>query len=437
VLLNLPTGVIIEAAVGALQRTIATPTAFCIRKTEECANVGWLFLNRTMPHTADIPDRKRIFFVDDAPGLRKIFHTLLERLQPKWEIKEFEDAASTLAACEQAVPHLIISDQTMPKTTGTEMFDIIRQKYPETIRILISGHAVTANKIASAHQFLAKPFNIREIADTIQRAISAQESLSNPAVAKLVGSITSFPALPKSCLDILQELEGDVNTEKVSRLIGEDGGVLTRALHLANSPLFNGGTVVEDAGAALTQLGTRNMRALILSVHVFQGYEKLNLPEINYTRLWNHCCQTAGIAQQLAKKQSGAGDLQDVLFAGLVHDLGRLIMMENHREEYAGACLQAIAEKSSLEAVEMQRFGMNNTELTGFLLRLWGMPESVCRAVTNHLEPWLYPGETMVTASTVLYVANYLARQENPPDSFTTPPLNEEYLKAVGFQGIP
>jgi hypothetical protein len=43
----------------------------------------------------------------------------------------------------------------------------------------------------------------------------------------------------------------------------------------------------------------------------------------------------------------------------------------------------------------------------------------------------------MVTASTVLYVANYLARQENPPDSFTTPPLNEEYLKAVGFQGIP
>jgi HD-like signal output (HDOD) protein/CheY-like chemotaxis protein len=390
-----------------------------------------------MSHATDIRDRKRIYFVDDAPELRKIFQTLLERIQPSWKVRVFADAASALAACEEEVPHLIVSDQIMPKTTGTEMFDLIRQKYPETIRILISGHAATANKIASAQQYLSKPFNIRDMADTIQRAFLAQQNLSNPRLAKLVGSINSFPALPKKCVEILRALEGDINSEEVCRRIGEDGGVLTRALHLANSPLFHGGAVVKDAEAALVQLGTRNMRALILSVHVFEGYEKVHLPAINYTRLWNHCCQTAGIAQQLAKKQPGGGDLEDVFFAGLVHDLGRLIFMDNRPEEYAEACQEAIAQKTSLEAVETQRFGMNNTELTGFMLRLWGMPEAGCRAVTNHLEPWQHPGETTLTASTVLYVANHLARQETPPDPFTTPPLNEEYLKSVGFQGLP
>ena len=65
--------------------------------------------------------------------------------------------------------------------------------------------------------------------------------------------------------------------------------------------------------------------------------------------------------------------------------------------------------------METQQFGMNNTELTSFLLRMWGLPESVCRAVTNHVEPWLHPGETTVTASTVLYMADHLARQANPP----------------------
>jgi len=390
-----------------------------------------------MDHAAHNRDRKRIFFVDDAAGVRKIFHTLLERLRPQWEITEFDGATGALAACEQEVPHLILSDQSMPKTTGTEMFDIIRQAYPEIIRILISGHAVTANKIASAQQYLSKPFNIREIVDTFERAFWAQANLSDPRLAKLIGSINTFPALSKNCAGILQQLEGDVSSEEVSRRIGEDGGVLTRALHLANSPLFHGGAVVEDANAALVQLGTSNMRALILSVHVFQGYEKLHLPEINQPRLWNHCCHTAGLARQLAKQQPAGGDLQDVFFAGLVHDLGRLIFLDNRREEYAAACQEAIAQKTSLEAVETQRFGMNNTEVTSFLLRMWGMPESVCRAVSIHLEPWRHPGETTLTASTVLYVANHLARQENPPDPFTTPPLNVEYLKSVGFQGVP
>jgi HD-like signal output (HDOD) protein/CheY-like chemotaxis protein len=390
-----------------------------------------------MPHEADILDHKRIYFIDDAPELRKVLKTLLERIQPKWVVKDFADAASALAACEKEAPHLIISDQTMPKTTGTEMFDIIRKKYPEIIRILISGHASTANKIASAQQYLSKPFNIREIADTVKRAFAAQESLANPRFAKLVGSITSFPALPKNCVNLLQELEGDVNSDNITRLISEDGGILTRALQLANSPLFHGGTVAEDAGAALVQLGTRNMRALVLSVHIFQGYENINLPEINYTKLWNHCCLTATIAQQLARKQSGGGSLHDVFFAGLVHDLGRLILMENRREEYASACKQALAQKTGLEAVETQMFGKNNTELTGFMLQLWGMPESVCRTVTNHLEPWQQPGETAITPATILYVANFLARRDNPPDPFATPPLNKEYLESVGFQLVP
>ena len=56
---------------------------------------------------------------------------------------------------------------------------------------------------------------------------------------------------------------------------------------------------------------------------------------------------TAGLAQQLAKKQPGGGDLQDVFFAGMVHDLGRLIFLDNRPEEYAAACQEAIAQKTS------------------------------------------------------------------------------------------
>jgi HD-like signal output (HDOD) protein/CheY-like chemotaxis protein len=390
----------------------------------------------TMPLTNANGERKRVYIIDDDSDIRCVIRALLEHGNPQWQVEDYGTAEHALAACELAEPHLIISDQVMPRTTGTELFDIVRQKYPETIRILISGHAATANKIASAQQFIAKPFDIQDLAETIERALAAQQALGNPDFARLVGSLTSFPALPKNCVKLLQELERDVNTENMNRLISEDGGILTRALQLANSPLFHGGATAKDAAAALRQLGTRNMRALVMSVHVFHGYERISLPEIDQTILWHHCCQTAAIAQQLAKSRVSRNDADDVFFAGLVHDLGRLILMENRREEYARACHQAIAQQTPLETVETQLFGKNNTELTSFMLQLWGMPESVCRAIINHVEPWRRAEEKAVTPAAILYVANHLSRQENPPDPFITPPLNQDYLRSVGFGDI-
>ena len=382
-------------------------------------------------------DSKRIYIVDDDPQVRAILKTLLERFEPKWAIKEFGNARDALAAADQEAPHLVICDQIMPHVTGTEMFDDLRRKHPESIRILLSGHASDADKIASAQQCLAKPFKVEELVEVINRSLAAQESLADPAFAKLIGSLTSFPALSKNCTRLLLELEGDEFNENMNRLISEDGGIFTRALQLANSPLFHGSAMAQDPRAALMRLGTRNMRALVMSVHVFHGYDKINLPQITFFRLWKHCRQTAEVAEKLAVSLLGRKDAEDVFFAALVHDLGRLIFMDNRLAEYKVVCQQALAKKTTLEFMETQKFGKNNTELTRFMLQLWGMPDSVCRAVVNHVEPWQHPEENHLTLTTLLYVANHLTRQAHPPDPFITPPLNMEYLRSVGFEEVP
>jgi HD-like signal output (HDOD) protein len=107
--------------------------------------------------------------------------------------------------------------------------------------------------------------------------------------------------------------------------------------------------------------------------------------------------------------------------------------MENRAPEYAVVCRRALEQKIPLEEAEAETFGKDHTRITRFLLELWGMPATVCRAVTNHLEPGRHPEETELNLTTVLYVANHLARAQNPPDRFVTPPLNHDYLNAVGF----
>jgi len=380
---------------------------------------------------------KLIYVVDDEAEVRAMLKDLLEHFEAKWTIKGFGSARAALAAADVEAPQLIICDQFMPQLTGTEMFDVLRKSHPATIRILLSGHAADVHKIASAHLCLAKPLKAKELTEIIRRALAAQETLGDPAFARLIGSLTSFPAMSTNCAGLLSELENDHFTEKMIRLMSEDAGILTRVLQMANSPLFYGSDMALDAHAALSRLGTRNMRSLVLSVHVFHGYEKINLPQITFPKLWKHCCQTARIAERLAETLLGRKDAEDVFFAALVHDLGQLIFMDNHLVAYKAVCQEAQRQRTTLEFMEAQMLGRNNTELTRFMLQLWGMPEAVCRAVVNHVEPWQHPEENKLTLTTLLYIANHLSRQAAAPDPFKTPPVNMEYLKAAGFEEMP
>lgn len=376
---------------------------------------------------------KIIYIVDDEPGVLHMLGVCLRRLDPRWRVTEFSKPSQVLAAVRQNPPHLILSDQEMPEMTGTAMLEIVRQIAPTTIRIIISSHVGHAENLGIAHQHLSKPCALRDLESRIRRALAAQEALQNPQLARLAASLTSFPVLPSVYSDLVRELENEASSlERSAELLGRDGGILTRIIQAANSPLFRGQAPVSDPKTALLQLGTRNVKAIVLCMHVFQGYERLHFPEVPVELLWRHSCSTARLARELCRKTLGDGPANDAFFAGLVHDLGCLILMENHPESFRALCQEAQQEGKPLCQAEKEVFHAAHEDLSAFMLRLWGVPEAVAEAVTHHNAPWESPQADRFSPIVALYMADIVTRQQRPYDRLLTPELDRNYLEAVG-----
>lgn len=385
----------------------------------------------------DYPMTKIIYIVDDEQGVRETLKYLFKTFDPTWKVVEFSTASEAVEAVRSRPPQLVLADQTMPGMSGTQMLEIIRQIAPATIRIILSAYPAHPEKITAAHQYLSKPFDHRELEKRIRQALAAQECLHNPELAQLVASLQSFPALPGVYVELLHELESeDSSCDRMADLLRNDGGSLTRTLQMANSPLFCGSNIITEPTDALLVLGTSVVKALVLSLHVFNSYSMLDFPELSLESLWSHSWKTAQAAQKLCREHLGEEAGNDAFFAGLVHDLGCLILMENHTERFRHVCQRAVRERLPLHEAELAEFRTTHAELSGFMLRLWGMPPTVVEAATYCAAPWKSPRGNEFTPTVALYMADTLTRQQSPPDALITPELERSYLASVGAPDV-
>ena len=127
------------------------------------------------PQAPEDSQRKpRILLVDDEQQVLRSLKRLLRR-EP-YVIETANDAATALAILEEQPVNLIISDQRMPGTTGTELLDQVRRRWPETIRIILSGYSevnaiLKAINVGAVYKYLTKPWNDEEIKLHIRRAL--------------------------------------------------------------------------------------------------------------------------------------------------------------------------------------------------------------------------------------------------------------------------
>ena len=106
-----------------------------------------------------------------------------------------------IAAFEQQHVDLIVSDVRMPGMDGGQLLTVVKQRWPKTVRIIVSGYSdpVQAVRLTSlAHQYVAKPCDGQQLENIIERCFNLQELLSAEPVRKVVGRIGKLPAMPKT-----------------------------------------------------------------------------------------------------------------------------------------------------------------------------------------------------------------------------------------------
>jgi len=381
--------------------------------------------------------KRSIYVVDDQPAVLDTAVMILRGIDAQWDVTGFNEPLVALAAVKAKAPDLILTDQLMPVMQGSQLLEEIRNIAPATIRVIMSGY-VSLSKltlITSAHQYIAKPFDIAKLRELVRKSFSSQERIINKGLQSMAASLRSIPSLPQVHQSLLEELQDHRTAgSSIASMVADDAGLSIKVLQLANSPLFGQGYFITNPADAVMCLGTEMISSIVLSQSLFRHYENLKHEDLDAARIWGHCWETAYLAQHLCRqKRLPRRKAEEAFLAGLLHEAGRYILVDNFPEQFATACRSARQAKSPLSPRLLEAFQATPAQLTAYLMELWGMPEEVVAALSFQDNPQREPGNTF-TLTSALYVADHLAARKVPPDDFALEGWNVDYLKAIGCQ---
>jgi putative nucleotidyltransferase with HDIG domain len=164
-------------------------------------------------------------------------------------------------------------------------------------------------------------------------------------------------------------------------------------------------------------------------------YDKIKPVYFSIDHVWRHSTNVAWIAKQFALLEVGEPGLAAAAYtAGLIHDVGKVILAANFDQQYSGAHALARKQQLPLWEVEKDIFGATHGEIGAYLFGLWGMPKEVVDAVAFHHHPSRSPNQEF-TPLTAVHVANVLEYDGSPnTQGLVAPVVDMDYLGRLGLR---
>jgi HD-like signal output (HDOD) protein/ActR/RegA family two-component response regulator len=332
---------------------------------------------------------KRILIVDDDTPVLESLRLRLHRRHRQWEMSFAESGERAIEHLEQGHFDVLITDMRMPGIDGPELLRTCHQRWPDVIRIVLSGYTDSAllnRALMFTHQYLEKPCEPAHLENVVDRCLGLQELLNQPALRSLVGRIRQLPALPRTFARLQPLMTSEkASARDVGEVIASDAAVAARVLQMVNSAFFRHARRITNIEQAVTYLGFATVRNLVMAAEIFgnaaasDGHSMRTLD-----RLQAHAERVTTATCALA---AGTAFQDDAMLAGLLHDIGYWVLVQECPQEIAQTRAIASAERISLQDAEARVLGASHGEIGAYLLGLWGLPYAVIEAVANHHAP--------------------------------------------------
>jgi HD-like signal output (HDOD) protein len=380
---------------------------------------------------------KRVLFVDDEPRVLEQLRQMLDPQKDQWEMAFAPGGEAALTLLDASQFEVVVSDLAMPGMDGAALMKIVCERYPAVVRIVLSGPQemeTALRAVPVAHQFLLKPCDPNMLRVAVERATSLSNILSNKLLANLVGSVKDLPVLPRTYTALRQKLaEPDAAIRDVVTIVEQDVAISAKVLQLVNSAFFGLPREVSSVRTAVGFLGIDTLQNLVLSAGVFSIFDQMKkLPGFSCEELQAHSQLTAKIAGQIPASAHVRGI---AVVAGMLHDVGKLVLATRASEHFKRALKGAETEGRPLHAVETELMGVSHAEVGAYLLGIWGLPSPVVEAVAHHHHPERVPQDSL-DAVGIVYISNILAHQvadsTHLPACSSQVEIDPDYLDRIG-----
>ncbi len=243
----------------------------------------------------------------------------------------------------------------------------------------------------------------------------------------------NLPVLPQIVSQVLKLADDpDASPKQMEKIIERDPAITAKILRVANSSYY-GLSQVPSIGRAISMLGMNTIRTLVVGV-AYQQIMSGRSVATHFDKLefWRHSLGVATGARILAKLKMPMR-AEELYVAGMMHDVGLLVMDRFHPLELDKAVGYAIDEGMRLHEAENLLFGFDHSKLGSILARQWGLSQVVLDAIEYHHQPEM--DENNSTSTAVVALANQLAHQcgltNNIPNQIVE--VDEMLLEMVGL----
>jgi putative nucleotidyltransferase with HDIG domain len=349
-----------------------------------------------------------ILFVDDEPNILDGLKRMLRPLRHEWTVFLAKNGTEALNLLTEKPMDVIVSDMKMPRMDGASLLQEVSRLYPQIVRIILSGYSESEMIIKSvnvAHQYLSKPSDPEILKETVNNACALRNLLGNEKLRCLVSQMPSVPSLPTLYSRLLKELEQpDPRMDKIAKIVKQDIGMTAKILQIVNSAFFGLSRNITDAAQAINFLGLDTVKSLTLGVGVFSQFEKNYEVSQIISKTWTHSIAVGRVAKAISEQVNPAV-AGDAFTAGLLHDIGKLLLAVNMPEKFAQSEKLVEGQNYSRTEAEKQCFETTHSEVGAYLLGLWGLPHQVVEAVAFHHIPGDFQTDKF-TALTAVHIAN-------------------------------
>ncbi len=233
---------------------------------------------------------------------------------------------------------------------------------------------------------------------------------------QILKEIDSIPPIPENINTIKALIKNpNASIEKISFYVKLDPALTADLIKIANSAWYMTRTKVGTAERAITTIGLRQFETVLLSLAAKKVLsERYQFAE----QIWEHSYKCAFYAQQLAKMISLTVELENAYTAGLLHDIGKLVLLtlDSNMVER----IVTLSEKKNIPIHEIEKLaiGLSHADIGELIASNWNFPSHLAVAIGHHHDPKLVKEEWQ-TLTYITYLANILSQDdEASPDLF-------------------
>jgi putative nucleotidyltransferase with HDIG domain len=369
----------------------------------------------------------RIVFVDDELNILQAMGRSFHSMRNEWNMEFLSSGAAALESMAKAPADVIVSDMRMPGMDGWQLLAEVKKLYPQTVRLVLSGHADPSSvmrAVGTAQLYLAKPCESGSLKAAIVQTQMLRQLLSTDRLALLVGEVGMLPSAPTAFQEILACLQNPAaSLTDAAQIIGRDVAMTANIMKLVNSAFFGSRRPITTIDRAVAYLGMDTLGALVLGHGVFQSGVATGIGGFSLEQLWQHTEQTATAARAIALSENlSVARADEAFLAGVLHDVGKVVFAT----KAAGLPNDTMDVVAQMEA--------HHAEVGAYLLGLWGFPNSIVEAVAFHHTPQK-ASEKGFGLSGIVHVADRLVhlRSEHRSASIDAG-LQPGYLEALGLE---